>query len=229
MVRNSLRGSVSTLSLRSSRIEDDNSAATRARVAELEAQLRELRLREATEKKDIPRMPSQRQSTPSEDTLAMAEMYRKRYARDSDLPKNTLFAEFDKYADGNKQGDTAWNNTSDLMAKYGREFPAIPEDYPISSRLTTEDEIEAQTKSLFQKYNESLGDVQPKKSLITKALVGGGSQLKSPEAYAQPFCDFLTDNPTVFHAVNYFEKKLAAAGFKKVKPHITYQLFTHTL
>ena len=40
--------------------------------------------------------------------------------------------------------------------------------------------------------------------------------LKSPEAYTQPFCDFLTENPTVWHAVQYFEKKLDAAGFKKV-------------
>ena len=40
--------------------------------------------------------------------------------------------------------------------------------------------------------------------------------LKSPEAYTRPFCDFLTENPTVWHAVQYFEKKLDAAGFKKV-------------
>lgn len=40
--------------------------------------------------------------------------------------------------------------------------------------------------------------------------------LKSPEAYTKPFCDFLTENPTVFHAVSYFEEKLEKAGFKKV-------------
>ena len=40
--------------------------------------------------------------------------------------------------------------------------------------------------------------------------------LKSPEEYTQPFCEFLTENPTVFHAVDYFEKKLEKAGFKKV-------------
>lgn len=42
------------------------------------------------------------------------------------------------------------------------------------------------------------------------------SPLKSPEAYTQPFCDFLTENPTVWHAVDYFEKKLETAGFSKV-------------
>lgn len=49
---------------------------------------------------------------------------------------------------------------------------------------------------------------------------GGGDDvdysLKSPEAYAKPFCEFLTENPTVWHAVAYFEKKLKHVGFKKV-------------
>lgn len=57
-------------------------------------------------------------------------------------------------------------------------------------------------------------------SLITKGLereVKEQNVLKSPGAYTQPFCDFLTENPTVWHAVQYFEKKLDAAGFKKVR------------
>lgn len=37
-----------------------------------------------------------------------------------------------------------------------------------------------------------------------------------PEAYTRPFCDFLTENPTVFHAVQYFKEKLSAAGFEEV-------------
>ena len=40
--------------------------------------------------------------------------------------------------------------------------------------------------------------------------------LKSPEEYTQPFCDFLTENPTVFHAVDYFENQLVKAGYSKV-------------
>lgn len=39
-----------------------------------------------------------------------------------------------------------------------------------------------------------------------------------PEAFTQAFCDFLTENPTVFHAVEYFEKKLQDAGFTEVWP-----------
>ncbi|KUJ17828.1 putative vacuolar aspartyl aminopeptidase Lap4 [Mollisia scopiformis] len=77
---------------------------------------------------------------------------------------------------------------------------------------------EVQNKSLFEKYNDTLREhlLKPKRSLITKALGSEGSTLKSPEAYAQPFCSFLTENPTVFHAVDYFEKKLDSAGFKKL-------------
>jgi hypothetical protein len=72
--------------------------------------------------------------------------------------------------------------------------------------------------SLFEKFNETLLEQaqKPNASLITKGLVREGNALKSPEAYTQPFCDFLTENPTVWHAVDYFEKKLNKAGFKKV-------------
>ena len=57
-------------------------------------------------------------------------------------------------------------------------------------------------------------------SLITKGSecqVTEQNALKSPEAYTKPFCEFLTENPTVWHAVQYFEKKLDTAGFKKVR------------
>lgn len=53
------------------------------------------------------------------------------------------------------------------------------------------------------------------RSLITQAY-DGANVLKAPEAYTQPFCDFLTQNPTVFHAVAHFEEKLEKAGFTKL-------------
>lgn len=40
---------------------------------------------------------------------------------------------------------------------------------------------------------------------------------EKPEAFTKPFCDFLTENPTVFHAVDYFKKKLDYAGFTEVR------------
>ncbi|CRK15767.1 hypothetical protein BN1708_017416, partial [Verticillium longisporum] len=37
-----------------------------------------------------------------------------------------------------------------------------------------------------------------------------------PEAYTKPFCDFLTENPTIFHTVAHFKTKLADAGFHEL-------------
>ena len=38
-----------------------------------------------------------------------------------------------------------------------------------------------------------------------------------PEAFTKPFCDFLQENPTVFHTVDYFKRKLNHAGFQEVR------------
>lgn len=40
-----------------------------------------------------------------------------------------------------------------------------------------------------------------------------------PEAFTQPFCDFLRENPTVFHTVAYCKSKLHAAGYKEVREY----------
>lgn len=45
-----------------------------------------------------------------------------------------------------------------------------------------------------------------------------------PEAFTEPFCDFLTKNPTIFHAVDYFKKKMEALGFKEVRKAAQYML-----
>ncbi|KAK2005966.1 aminopeptidase I zinc metalloprotease [Colletotrichum eremochloae] len=37
-----------------------------------------------------------------------------------------------------------------------------------------------------------------------------------PEAYTKPFVDFLAENPTIFHTVDHFKDKLAAAGFTEL-------------
>ncbi|KAF2153424.1 hypothetical protein K461DRAFT_278234 [Myriangium duriaei CBS 260.36] len=41
-------------------------------------------------------------------------------------------------------------------------------------------------------------------------------QYKDPESYAKPFCQFLTDNPTVFHSVDYFSSELEKNGFEEL-------------
>lgn len=38
-----------------------------------------------------------------------------------------------------------------------------------------------------------------------------------PADYTQPFLDFINQNPTVFHAVDYFCKRLQAEGFTALK------------
>ncbi|KAM0744043.1 hypothetical protein ACQRIT_001357 [Beauveria bassiana] len=37
-----------------------------------------------------------------------------------------------------------------------------------------------------------------------------------PEAFTKPFCDFLRENPTVFHTVEYCKTKLHSAGYKEL-------------
>ena len=41
--------------------------------------------------------------------------------------------------------------------------------------------------------------------------------VKPVEEYTKPFCEFLTENPTVFHAVDYFKRKLKENGFIEVR------------
>lgn len=40
-----------------------------------------------------------------------------------------------------------------------------------------------------------------------------------PEAFTKPYLEFMTENPTVFHAVGYFKEKLDKAGYKEVSRH----------
>ncbi|CAI4212619.1 unnamed protein product [Parascedosporium putredinis] len=64
---------------------------------------------------------------------------------------------------------------------------------------------------------------EPQRANLRTTSWAGGCPLclvkeDKPEAYTKPFCDFLTENPTVFHAVEYFKEKLTAAGFEEIKP-----------
>lgn len=40
---------------------------------------------------------------------------------------------------------------------------------------------------------------------------------QDPAASTKPYCRFMTENPTVFHAVDYFSRKAAALGYQEVK------------
>ncbi|ORY71115.1 aminopeptidase I zinc metalloprotease [Pseudomassariella vexata] len=39
-----------------------------------------------------------------------------------------------------------------------------------------------------------------------------------PEAFTRPFCKFLEDNPTIFHAVDYFKSKAKKLGYTELPP-----------
>lgn len=42
----------------------------------------------------------------------------------------------------------------------------------------------------------------------------------NPEAFTKPYCEFMTQNPTVFHATAYFKEKLLKAGYTEVSNSI---------
>jgi aminopeptidase I len=44
----------------------------------------------------------------------------------------------------------------------------------------------------------------------------------APEAYTQPFIDFISKNPTIYHAVDHFGKQLEAHGYKKLTERDTW-------
>lgn len=37
-----------------------------------------------------------------------------------------------------------------------------------------------------------------------------------PEVFTKPYLEFMTENPTVFHAVGYFKEQLFKAGYQEV-------------
>lgn len=50
-------------------------------------------------------------------------------------------------------------------------------------------------------------------ALLAQARLGQWPTV-SPEAYAKPFCDFMTSNPTIFHAVDAFTRQLEQHGYQ---------------
>ncbi|CAK7271333.1 vacuolar aminopeptidase 1 [Sporothrix epigloea] len=50
------------------------------------------------------------------------------------------------------------------------------------------------------------------------------SLASGPAAFAEPFLEFMSNNPTVFHAVDHFKNELQAAGFKQLNPRADWSL-----
>lgn len=76
------------------------------------------------------------------------------------------------------------------------------------------------------RYSESLQSIRHPgtdlrvrdETVFTHRPVSSETRTRSrdPLDYAKPFCDFLTDNPTVFHAVDAIDSQLKGEGFKKL-------------
>ena len=118
-------------------------------------------------------------------------------------------------ADELVEGQPRCSSCIDLSQKWEWTAPFTPTSNPLC-------EPGHATQSLDPDQTSPAGSVGMKrqgKSLISQGLQSHGKHnnaLKSPEAYAQAFCDFLTETPTFWHAVQQFEKTLDASGFKKV-------------
>ena len=217
--QNSLRGSVSTLSLRA-RVEDDNERATRERIAELESQLmaaqqkisRQDRSADALYPEVNRRMNGFDEGTP----LRRCDGTLVEPTKEDNLTQPASVRDIPIRAETMEETMRRYQRSAEQRLQRLRQTNGAP--------ITLEDTFQKdpEFKSLFEKFNESRQNTR--QSLISNGLKLEGSTLKSPEAYCQPFCDFLTQNPTVFHAVDYFGTKLEKAGFKKVRTsfHLTH-------
>ncbi|KAL2067602.1 hypothetical protein VTL71DRAFT_2027 [Oculimacula yallundae] len=222
MVRNgpnSLRGSVSTLSLRT-RVEDDNERAARERIAELEMQLAAAEAQVASVKRteEINNV-----YTPMVCTRVNGKDFPETIVRPDATTGEPITRTSPHPYVGlrDNRGDLASHRETmeETMQRYQRSAEDRMQrlrEVSSGGPITLEDTFkkDPEFKSLFEKFNESRQGTR--NSLISRGLKLEGSTLKSPEAYCQPFCDFLTENPTVFHAVDYFGTKLERAGFKKL-------------
>lgn len=114
-----------------------------------------------------------------------------------------------------EDGDEAiWETSQERMAKMRARIAAYSNAKKMWDRVEASEGRDAQ-ENWQKEANEYLHRYG-----IT---VTDENKLKSAEEYCQPFCEFLTENPTVFHAVDYFEKKLNKAGFTKVCCSSSYQ------
>lgn len=77
---------------------------------------------------------------------------------------------------------------------------------------------QALEQSLMAAQAYYAGPQQPQQPQPVAANKACAKDLK-PEAFTKPYLEFMTENPTVFHAVGYFKEKLEKAGYKEVSRH----------
>ena len=106
----------------------------------------------------------------------------------------------------------------DLVDNVGRgtPIPSVPQTEESSSAPRTLKRV-----SFVQPLEESVLSLP---AVPTHIPASKSKTKKDAAAYTQPFCDFLTDNPTVYHVVSENAKELRAAGFKKLSERDAWKL-----
>lgn len=105
---------------------------------------------------------------------------------------------------------------SNLSSTYGREYFITTASY--SQLISIYFTIMAKTKPSMTSSSST--------NRLHKVFVAPESIYKTndPAAYTKPFLDFISNNPTVFHVVQYFKDRLNSVGFSELSERDTWDL-----
>lgn len=113
-------------------------------------------------------------------------------------------------------GGDQWGPPDSIDSKLETLFEKMRKSYQNPS-FASEDNSTSGAQTLFEAFHSYKNSPIPR--MLDTANPSAGkcaTILKEPEDYAEPFVNFMTENPTVWHAIQYWENKLEGAGFTKV-------------
>lgn len=131
-----------------------------------------------------------------------------------------------------KEAEKSWQQTEDILVKNTMSWIAddnAPDETLYEtmkksnglSSIRTAYGATSTEQTLFRQYCDYLErNTSSASAMGTKEAKTAKEEirLKEPEDYAEPFINFMTENPTVWHAIQYWENKLEKAGFSKLSP-----------
>ncbi|KAI0183384.1 aminopeptidase I zinc metalloprotease-domain-containing protein [Xylaria flabelliformis] len=89
----------------------------------------------------------------------------------------------------------------------------------VVGELGTQRSLLALCDSCYRDIPETYTDSLPLQLTDDRASCSACMIMDSkPEAFTEPFLAFLRENPTVFHAVDYFQTKMTSLGYKELPP-----------
>lgn len=120
----------------------------------------------------------------------------------------------DAQAKAQRSWPSDWASSDEIEGWSSGDMVPIPELV-----AKKEEEMRERSKKVEEaRESKSMGTATHGREMIQRSETRGErAKVLAPEEYTKPFTDFLTQNPTVFHAVDYFGKKLTDAGFQKVR------------